>query len=334
MALKSYFVSEESSNSWFLRLSQQFNDPLTEVYLLFFQSVLPVFSRANLFLQMEQPLIHCLRQELFNLIKKILSKFIKPTLISSLKDPSELKSLDIDLDNQVADNSLVIGFLTKQRIKKLLEEGDISSKQHDSFFSFTRTFFRIAYLYLLKWCPFKEELLIHVEWVDFTKRLQCTFSSVEYIVCRYSTLFENVDMDKLNDEFLSYQTMGDNDIPLDVRDSVGLTSEGYPRVDLIWNFLREKRLPGSITREFGILSKVANAVLTIPHSNAGEERIFSLINKNKTPSRASLDITGTLSSIITVKTHIDDPLQWQPSQKILEKAKKATYEYNKKHSSK
>ena len=195
-------------------------------------------------------------------------------------------------------------------------------------------FFRTAYLYLLKWCPFEEELLIHVEWVDFTKHLQCTFSSVEYIVCRYSTLFENVDMDKLNDEFLSYQTMGDDDIPLDVRDSVGLTSEVYPRVDLIWNFLREKRLPGSITREFGILSKVANAVLTIHHSDAGEERIFSLINKNKTPSRASLDITGTLSSIITVKTHIDDPLQWQPSQKILEKAKKATYEYNKKHSSK
>ena len=49
MALKLYFASEESSNSQFLWLSQQFNNPLTEVFLLFFQSVLPVFSHANFF---------------------------------------------------------------------------------------------------------------------------------------------------------------------------------------------------------------------------------------------------------------------------------------------
>ena len=48
--------------------------------------------------------------------------------------------------------------------------------------------------------------------------------------------------------------------------------------------------------------------MTIPHSNAQKERKFSLINKKKTPSRSSLKINGTLSSLITVKTHIENPL--------------------------
>ena len=76
--------------------------------------------------------------------------------------------------------------------------------------------------------------------------------------------------------------------------------------------------------QFDLIFKVAEAIMTICNSNAGEERIFSLINKNKTPSRSSLNLDGTLSSLITVKTHIERPLEWKPSANILENAKKAT----------
>ena len=72
--------------------------------------------------------------------------------------------------------------------------------------------------------------------------------------------------------------------------------------------------------------------MTIPHSNAAEERMFSMINKNKTSFRSSLSLEGTLSAIMIVKTHIDDPLAWKPSQDLLMKAKKATMEYNREHS--
>ena len=68
-------------------------------------------------------------------------------------------------------------------------------------------------------------------------------------------------------------------------------------------------------------------LMTIPHSNAGEERIFSLINKNKTTSRSCLQLEGTLSSLIIVKTHISNSLTWQPTEAMLEKAK-ATRAYN------
>ena len=68
--------------------------------------------------------------------------------------------------------------------------------------------------------------------------------------------------------------------------------------------------------------------MTIPHSNAGEERIFSLINKNKTPSRISLNLDGSLSSLITFKTHIERPIQWKPLASVLENTKKVTKFYS------
>ena len=39
----------------------------------------------------------------------------------------------------------------------------------------------------------------------------------------------------------------------------------------------------------------------IPHSNAEEERVFSMVQKNKTAFRPSLDPKGTQSSILTMK---------------------------------
>ena len=56
--LRSYFLSEYSSEQRFIRLQTLFDTPMTEVYLLFYQSILPVFNHFNQFLQREDPCIH------------------------------------------------------------------------------------------------------------------------------------------------------------------------------------------------------------------------------------------------------------------------------------
>lgn len=78
------------------------------------------------------------------------------------------------------------------------------------------------------------------------------------------------------------------------------------------------------------LFSVAKVVLTIPHSNAAEERIFSMIRKNKTCFRPNLDPIETLSSIISVKLAIENkPIhKIDIPDEILRKAKKATNEMN------
>lgn len=55
--LKSYFLSNHDNNARFRRLQEKFEDPLTEVHLLFFQAVLQQFVHVNKFMQLENPIL-------------------------------------------------------------------------------------------------------------------------------------------------------------------------------------------------------------------------------------------------------------------------------------
>ena len=82
-------------------------------------------------------------------------------------------------------------------------------------------------------------------------------------------------------------------------------------------------------------SPIAKLILSLPHSNAEEEDLFSMVKRNKTAFRPNLDRQETLGSILTVKLalkgekihKVDIPND------ILTRTKKATWEYNKAHSS-
>ena len=55
-SLRSYFASQpERNDSRLARLQSYFADPLTEVYLLFFQIILPLFASLNKVLQSDEP---------------------------------------------------------------------------------------------------------------------------------------------------------------------------------------------------------------------------------------------------------------------------------------
>ena len=78
--------------------------------------------------------------------------------------------------------------------------------------------------------------------------------------------------------------------------------------------------------------RIALLVLTLPHSNAEEEQVFSLVTKNK--FRPNLKLDGTLSSILTIKLANTAPCQdYEPPKEVLESARKATMAYNRAHSS-
>ena len=108
----------------------------------------------------------------------------------------------------------------------------------------------------------------------------------------------------------------------------------YYRMDKIWGYLSGVReCDGSL--KFSLLSSVGRLVIVLPHSNAGEERVFNLIGLNKTKFRSSLDNNGTLSSLIQVKlANHDTCVQWEPEKKLLKSAKGATKQYNDMHKSK
>lgn len=330
--LSSYFKSEQESQARFQRLQKCFENPMLEVYLLFFQSVLPALTNANKFMQREEPLIHVLNAHLKSLLKKVMGRFLKPSSISVADSRNELSSFPIEEESHhLSPSNIWIGFQTKQLLSRLLNGGDINEHTYGKFFEAAKSFLVTVVNYLQKWCPLNDDLLLNAEWLDFTKRQQVSFTSVEYFIFNFPNLFSGFDLDVLGEEFMGYQALLDDAIPIAVKTDVGLGVEDPHQVDALWAYLGSRCEPGTTKLRFGQLFKVAKAVLTIPHSNAGEERIFSLINKNRTPSRSSLQLEGTLSSIITVKTHITDPLEWKPTESLVKSAKKATMEYNRQH---
>lgn len=60
----------------------------------------------------------------------------------------------------------------------------------------------------------------------------------------------------------------------------------------MWGYLRER---------FPLLSQVALSMFAIPHNNASDERIFSMIRKNKNRFRSRLVLENSLNSIMRQK---------------------------------
>ena len=67
------------------------------------------------------------------------------------------------------------------------------------------------------------------------------------------------------------------------------------RIGIEWYHLRER---------FPLLSEFALTVLAIPYSNATQERVVSVVRKNKTEFRSNLYINVSLNSILRVKMSI------------------------------
>ena len=128
--------------------------------------------------------------------------------------------------------------------------------------------------------------------------------------------------------------MDSKEIPAEVWNSALVkVKEGqeYHRMDMIWAYLGSVRNPDGMLR-YSKLANVAKLILVLPHSNAAEERVFSMVTKNKTKFRPSLQLDGTLSSIISIKLANLEPCHgYEPEKVVLEEAKKATRTYNLAH---
>ena len=128
-------------------------------------------------------------------------------------------------------------------------------------------------------------------------------------------------MDMLFDQFTDYQSLQDGFLV------------DFERIDQMWHYLGN--LQGCDGLRFNLLFEVVKYILLLPHSKAEEERIFSVVAKNKTKFRASLSNKTSLPSILSCKVNCFnhyDCFKFQPSKILLENAKKAAMRYNADHS--
>ena len=142
-------------------------------------------------------------------------------------------------------------------------------------------------------------------------------------------------MEQLSEEVNDFSMIDDREIPSAGREEAsGDNSKMKP--DVVWHYASTMTRPDGQIR-FPRLSKIALLVLTIPHSNAEEERVFSMIKQNKTAFRPSLNQEETLGSIMTIKMEMANQSVprggvFQFPTNVLNEAKKATRKYNRAHS--
>ncbi|XP_058881945.1 uncharacterized protein LOC117403636 [Acipenser ruthenus] len=335
-ALVSYFKSNIEKQARFKRLRKHFEDPMTEVHLLFYQATLPVFTEFNLLFQRQEPSVYLLHGQMRSYVKKLMSKFVTTTAIKNA-DVCEVEYKD--KQNQVADHKLNVGWTTRTTLNRLHEAGEISQYQVDNFHKAVRAFFVAAVDYAFKKLPFKEPVLEHSQFIDFQQKMDCDVNDALYFVYRFSHLLPYGDpkeQDKLSEEFLDYQLMEEKGIPRSIwEQAVSRVSEQevYHRMDKVWAHMATIKSPVTGMPKLPMLSKVAQLILTLPHSNADAERVFSMIGLNKTDTRNALALEGTLSSIMTIKMSGMEPncFKYEPPAEVIKASKSAASSYNREH---
>lgn len=322
-SLAEYFKSSDNKQTRFRRLVESFSDPITEVYLLFYQAVFPVFSTLNLLLQRERSLTHLLHDEMKSFIRKLMSRFLKPAAMQKreiheicFKDPS----------NQLPGEKLVIGFTTRATLNRHLDSGDITKQQVQTFLEAAVAFLQTAVEHAIEKLPMKEPLIQHAMFLDIEQRAACDVEDALYFVDRFPELLpynRPEERDKLHEEFLDYQSM---DIPTP-SDPASFDVESF------WGSMASMKNKVTGMSRFARLSHIAKLVLVLPHSNADAERVFSMVGLNNTNTRNSLALEGTLSSIMTVKMAGLEPhcFKWEPPVSVIKASKSATNAYNMKH---
>ena len=98
--LKSYFLSASGVGDRLRRLKNAFRDPVLEIYLLFYQGVLPVLTSFNKYLQREESIIYQLPESQERFMNKLAARSIKPEVIQEKKNEEKsFAKLDISLQN-------------------------------------------------------------------------------------------------------------------------------------------------------------------------------------------------------------------------------------------
>ena len=94
------------------RLVNALKQPVSKLYVIFIQSVIPIFDSFNAFLQAEEPLIPVLYHSTFRLHHSLLLRFI---LLEVTSESDDVLSIDLEYPDVLKDfTSIFIGTMTKQ----------------------------------------------------------------------------------------------------------------------------------------------------------------------------------------------------------------------------
>ena len=149
-SLKSYFLSEEFADARFERLHTAFQNPVTELALLFNQANISLFTDFNKLLQSDEPVIHIVHDKVTKLARTLANRIIKASVVQN----TPITEIDMaDQEIFKPRESVCIGGTTKFNLQRLFNEGDIPQEQYDNVFKVAKKYFEASLEYILQKFP-------------------------------------------------------------------------------------------------------------------------------------------------------------------------------------
>lgn len=308
----SYAMSKAEAIFHFIR------SPTNKLYVLFLLHAVKIMEPFLTSLQAEQPMIHQLRRKLLDLLRKVLSKFVQPTGMMTTTDgkTKEVPVEEVDfktLSNLKEKSELSIGEQATLFISKA-EENHLRPAKVLEFYRAVQKYYIELTAYLFKNLPVPQSVCVTtkasktsaasdknekpqaksaaflklLEVADTELQTEVSFESLRSVLQRFPVLIPaNSSLGEISEQFSLYQV-------------TDISSCKADRLDLTWAKI-------GLNPDFTQLSLVMRGILTVPHSSAPCERIFSCVRKNKTSQRDSLS-TKMLESLLVLKNKGNDPL--------------------------
>ena len=123
-----------------------------------------------------------------SMLQKLLQRFVT---VSAMESASCVLTVSFeDESNQLGDREIMVGFVTRQVLVRVLDE--VQPSRIRKFYNGVWAFFVGAVSYIVKKSPWIDELLQHATFVAFNKRKVCSFESVQYFLflCIVGSIFK------------------------------------------------------------------------------------------------------------------------------------------------
>lgn len=290
----------------------------------FLQVALDSLCKFNATFQLDLPMLPALESVVKHLLRLLLGWFV--TAAVSTKCGDDLGNTD----NMVPDTELGIG--RKQGPSFMnhatsLLNPSMESKIYDE----VRAFYTTIASTIINRFNFKDDLVNDIATLLPEYRATVTPQTVVHITRHFVAAVLADALDSLEEEDLDY-TLAPISTLLVVKEEEGKPTSGAELCKYGQAVGMMKCLDN--TARFKYLSKLAKCLLALPHSNADTERVFSIVRKIVTDLRTEMD-QSTLCPLLSCKLNSDiECYRLEAPKELLNKAKHATMEYNRAHTSK
>lgn len=273
-----------------------FKSPSTKAFFLFVSYVLKTINNFNTEFQSQDPKIHLLMPRLRCILNTVLRCFV---LNNKLVEPIETVDYK-NIMNHVEIENVFIGTKAEQWLEvKLVKIDEIKRIK-----KLIKDFYIELCNQILKRFDFTNQALSAISWFDPEIALSGKISNITKILTvfpmfnskseEWRLIASTQNLNELNKEVTSFWTMLGT-----IKNSIGINL-------------------------FSNISNVAKAVITLPHSSAVAERVFSQTNLTKTKLRNRLH-TSTTSALLSAKDYLKFTesdkkfcFNWEPTQKMID----------------